>query len=726
LLLRRAAAAALATLLSLQASVVAPDASLAAAVGPPPAAPTTTTTATTPAPSSSASTTYELYAAALAHEAAAIDADENEADDDDLFTPDARLGMRKLEDYWDFVRDVAIPLERELPECASGACTANRRLLEQAWQVVSNEFFDTRWDAADWAGAAGEGPRRRQQQQQQQQQQPSSRLLSFLRFGGSGGSSSFGGPNQQQQQQPHFSQAWWAGQLLPALTLDGPAAAASADPTAASAAPLARSAPRGVLATRADAEAALRFMIASLGDRYSTYLPPAAWTTALRRPVPANARRYLEAQAVGVGLALGPVVAVSPDAAGGASSSSSSSPSPLLYGRVVESPMAGSPAEEAGVLRGDVVLALDGTPAADLPPSAAARVLRGPAGSSITVTLAARAPLAPGAAPRDLVLERRPIPQPAVREARLPLPPPPAAAASSLAAPRPRPPPREALYLRVNYFSHATTKALASALSAAAADASVAGVVLDLRNDPGGVFEEAVADAAMLIGDADAPVTATVRSPYGGVDAVWRGSALSQEIFTPAAQRAARMVGTWAASSSAPPLSERPVAVLLNRSSASASELLAVALRDNARIAADAAQRFQGADDAPTAAVVVPRVALIGERTYGKGSVNFFFPLGDEGGRSGGRVVGPRSSSHGPAAAPSAFFPPSSPLVASGGGLKLTVAKYLGPHGTDVARDGGVTPDLRCADHPRGVGRGVADACILQAINFVAAGAAAE
>jgi C-terminal processing protease CtpA/Prc len=596
--------------------------------------------------------------------------------------------MRKLEAYWRFVREVALPLESSLPECSSGACTANRKLLEQAWQVVSNEFFD----------------------------------------GGGGGGQQTSGKRQQQQQQQRFSQAWWAGQLLPALTLDGPdlAAATAADATTSASSPRP---PRGVLTTRADAEAALRWMVASLGDRYSTYLPPAAWASALRRPVPANARRYLEAQSVGVGLALGAVTPVPGFA-------------PALTGRVVESPMAGSPAEEAGVLRGDVVLALDGLPAADLPASAAARILRGPSGSSITVTLAPRSPYEGNAAPRDLVLERRPIPQPAVREARLPLPPPPdgafsSSSFSSFASTTTRPPPREALYLRVNYFSHATTKALAAALSAAAADPAVAGIVLDLRNDPGGVFEEAIADAAMLVGDADAPVAATVRSPYGGVDAVWRGSALPGEIFTPAAQRAARLVGTWApAGGAVPPLSERPVAVLLNRSSASASELLAVAGRDTARAAAAARQRFGFAEAAPSAAsfpsvaasdddkasssspsthttaVVVPRVALIGERTFGKGLVQFHFPLGGGAGGGGDSSLSAGSS-----------FPPSSPLVASGGGLKLTVAKYVGPHGTDVARDGGVLPDMRCADHPRGVGRGVADACILRAINFLSGSA---
>lgn len=51
---------------------------------------------------------------------------------------------------------------------------------------------------------------------------------------------------------------------------------------------------------------------------------------------------------------------------------------------------------------------------------------------------------------------------------------------------------------RVHYFSHETTSGLYSVVSAAEADGHVAGYVLDLRNDPGGVFEEAVAMAALF------------------------------------------------------------------------------------------------------------------------------------------------------------------------------------------------------------------------------------
>jgi carboxyl-terminal processing protease len=110
-----------------------------------------------------------------------------------------------------------------------------------------------------------------------------------------------------------------------------------------------------------------------------------------------------------------------------------------------------------------------------------AALLRGPEGSAVEVTLAPRGPGA-GGPPVELLLERRSLPQPAVREARLPL----AAAAPSSAAGGTSGAGAggEVAYVRVNYFSSDTTPALARALRAGEAD-GVAGFVLDLRNNPG-------------------------------------------------------------------------------------------------------------------------------------------------------------------------------------------------------------------------------------------------
>lgn len=58
---------------------------------------------------------------------------------------------------------------------------------------------------------------------------------------------------------------------------------------------------------------------------------------------------------------------------------------------------------------------------------------------------------------------------------------------------------------------------------------------------------------------------------------------------------------------------------------------------------------------------------MLGEKTFGKGVVQYFFKMED------------------------------------GSGIKLTVAKYLTPNYRDIALDGGIEPDLVCRDHPRGI-----------------------
>ena len=60
------------------------------------------------------------------------------------------------------------------------------------------------------------------------------------------------------------------------------------------------------------------------------------------------------------------------------------------------------------------------------------------------------------------------------------------------------------------------------------------------------------------------------------------------------------------------------------------------------------------------------RAIMMGERTFGKGVVQYFFPMGD------------------------------------GSGLKLTVAKYLTPKMYDISKSGGLAPDIYCKDYPHG------------------------
>ena len=78
------------------------------------------------------------------------------------------------------------------------------------------------------------------------------------------------------------------------------------------------------------------------------------------------------------------------------------------------------------------------------------------------------------------------------------------------------------------------------------------------------------------------------------------------------------------------------------------------------------------------------RAWLIGEKTFGKGVVQYYFPMGD------------------------------------GSGVKATVAKYLTPNGYDITRAGGLMPDQACRDYPHaGQPSAQNDSCIRMALQLL-------
>ncbi|KAK9837070.1 hypothetical protein WJX81_000274 [Elliptochloris bilobata] len=388
-----------------------------------------------------------------------------------------------------------------------------------------------------------------------------------------------------------FSQAAWARQLQATLQRAG-----------------------GCIERRAEAYAAAKNMVATLGDKYTDFLAPSQFARAMNKPQPRE-REYLAMQFTGVGLQLGP------RARGG--------------GWVVEGPLAGSPAEEAGILGGEALLEIDFYRADLLAAAEVESLLRGPASSGVLLKLRSR-----DGVQRELYMERRPLPQPAVREMRV------------LLASTERP----AAYVRLHYMGSETTRQLAAALRRAEAERSL-GVIIDLRNNPGGVFEEAIAEAALLLGDG-CKIVETVRGSGATVDAAFWAGRLSREVFPDAPGR----------------LTALPVVVLTNGRTASAAEVLAGALQGN------------------------HRAVLVGERTFGKGVVQYYFPsAGDRPQRSG-------------SAAP-----------ADGSGLKVTVAKYLTPGGYDVSASGGLMPDVACSDYPHGgLPTPADDRCIAAALSLLA------
>jgi carboxyl-terminal processing protease len=212
----------------------------------------------------------------------------------------------------------------------------------------------------------------------------------------------------------------------------------------------------------------------------------------------------------------------------------------------------GSPAERAGIEPGDIITAIDGAAlgAADL--DAAVARMRGPIGSR--VRLSVRHP--PATASRDIVMERAEVELQSV--------------AAQLLAPGYG-------YLRISSFTDATDAEVARSLARLQEQRRLRGLVIDLRDNPGGVLEAAVQVADDFL-DGGTIVTADGRT----AEARFRMDAVPGDLGEGA-----------------------QLALLVNGGTASAAEILAAALHDNGR------------------------AVLLGRKTYGKGSVQTILPLSD-------------------------------------------------------------------------------------------------
>lgn len=225
-------------------------------------------------------------------------------------------------------------------------------------------------------------------------------------------------------------------------------------------------------------------------------------------------------------------------------------------GLQVVAPLEGSPAAKAGLRPRDRIVALCGvscTPTRGLAPDAAAALLRGPAGSVVTLTLQREG----WKAPRDVALTRAVVRAPAVRVRRL---------GGGLAV------------ARIAELSEGVGAELRERLAQLAREerAPLRGLVLDLRNNPGGVVEEAVAVASLWLD--------------GGDVVVLRGRSEEES------ERHAALPGGDVS---------LPLVVLVDGGSASAAEIVAGALQDRRR------------------------ALVVGETTYGKGSAQRVFDLPD-------------------------------------------------------------------------------------------------
>jgi carboxyl-terminal processing protease len=218
--------------------------------------------------------------------------------------------------------------------------------------------------------------------------------------------------------------------------------------------------------------------------------------------------------------------------------------------RVVR-PFRDSPAAVAGIHSGDMISAIDGTPVGTDLDAAMAR-MRGPRGSTVKLAV-----LRVGQTlPLEFTVERAQVDVHSV-------------AMTSIDG--------GYVYARITAFSDTTAEDFSTGIARLRRDMSAKprGVVLDLRNNPGGVLESAVEVADQLL-ESGVIVTADGRTPAAR--------------FTMEATPGEVLPGV-------------PVVVLVNGSTASAAEILAGALQDH------------------------HRALLLGRRTFGKGSVQTVMPL---------------------------------------------------------------------------------------------------
>ena len=249
-------------------------------------------------------------------------------------------------------------------------------------------------------------------------------------------------------------------------------------------------------------------------------------------------------------------------------------------GAEVISPIDGTPAYRAGVSAGDMIIKVDGVETAELSSDDIVKRLRGQPGTSVLVTIRRTEAIV-----FDVPLVRAMIEVPTVKHAMMP---------GSIG------------YLRISQFTTLTPERTSKAIE----DFKRAGyraMVVDVRQNPGGSLQsvEEVADLFLSGG----PVVSTRSESVPSENTVYEAKASPSDIGA-----------------------DIPVAVLVDKGSASASEILAGALKDTGR------------------------AKLFGVTTYGKGSVQITRPLGDR-------------------------------------GFKLTIARYYTPGNYTIDKNG-VTPDV--------------------------------
>ena len=241
-------------------------------------------------------------------------------------------------------------------------------------------------------------------------------------------------------------------------------------------------------------------------------------------------------------------------------------------------PMEGTPADKAGVKAGDIILKINNKSTLNMTIDEAVGIMRGKPGTSLSLTIVRKGETKPLVIPitRDIIKIDSVYTKVVAKE--------------------------NILYVRVVNFDKNVVRKTKEALSK---NRDVKGIILDLRNNPGGLLNQAVGLVDLFVDK--------------GVIVSQKGRNKSQD-----SEYSATQAGT---------LSDIPLVLLVNGGSASASEIVSGSLQDH------------------------KRAVIIGEKTFGKGSVQVILPVDKE------------------------------------EALRLTIARYYLPSGRTIQAVG-VTPDI--------------------------------
>jgi carboxyl-terminal processing protease len=233
----------------------------------------------------------------------------------------------------------------------------------------------------------------------------------------------------------------------------------------------------------------------------------------------------------------------------------------------VISPIEDTPAFKAGVKPGDLIVKLDDTPVKGMSLNDAVKRMRGKPNTQITLTISRKGE----AAPVIVTLTRAVIRVQSVK--------------SKMIEPG-------YAWIRVSQFQEQTAENLVKHLDGLFKQGQIKGLVLDLRNDPGGLLHGAVAISSAFL-----PAKTLIVSTDGRAEDARKKFYASPDDY---ARRGDDVLKTLPAGAKSVPM-----VVLVNGGSASASEIVAGALQDH------------------------KRAKVIGTQTFGKGSVQTIMPLGN-------------------------------------------------------------------------------------------------